>query len=235
MWKKKAIPGQQPAVPEKPRREWLNSALTFGAGAATGSLGLMLAGRQVAGSMVRKATKILMTDEYSENLLELYSAGMRAGLLNIGETNLRSSTGAPLLRPLGSPKKGPDFSGLMFDCAQLDTLPTQLGVPIVMETVIGPKAKSRYESISLSLLPEWDMVGPSRKRQKLPLPWEPAPLELLPIRGWGRGSNRNAKLLTSLSFNTTGAIGLKGPMFTGLPMLSKFSWGKELQPAVVCR
>lgn len=141
MWKKKAIPGQQPAVPEKPRREWLNSALTFGAGAATGSLGLMLAGRQVAGSMVRKATKILMTDEYSENLLELYSAGMRAGLLNIGETNLRSSTGAPLLRPLGSPKKGPDFSGLMFDCAQLDILPTQLDVPIVMETVIGPKAK----------------------------------------------------------------------------------------------
>ncbi|NLW18072.1 MAG: FMN-binding glutamate synthase family protein [Firmicutes bacterium] len=141
MWKKKAAPDQEPFLPQKSKQEWVTNALAFAAGAAAGSLGLMVAGRKIAGSMIRRATKILMTDEYSENLLELYSASMRAGLLNIGEANLRSSTGTTILRPLGSPKKVPDFSGLMFDFAQLATLPTQMHVPIAMETVIGPKAK----------------------------------------------------------------------------------------------
>lgn len=130
----------QPITPQSPKNAWVTNALAFGAGAAAGSLGLMVAGRQLAGSMVRRATKILMTDEYSENLLEFYSAGMRAGLLNIGETNLRASVGAAIERPLGSPKKVPDFSGLMFDLAQLATLPTQMNVPVALGTVIGPKA-----------------------------------------------------------------------------------------------
>lgn len=130
----------QPVTPEPAKNAWLTNALSFGAGAAAGSLGLMVAGRQVAGSVVRRATKIFMTDEYSENLLEFYSAGMRTGLLNIGETNLRANVGAAIERPLGSPKKVPDFSGIMFDLAQLDTLPTQMSVPVALGTVIGPKA-----------------------------------------------------------------------------------------------
>lgn len=139
--RKKTDPSNlQPSAPQSPKSAWLPNALSFGAGAAAGSLGLMVAGRQLAGSMVRRATKIFMTDEYSENLLEFYSAGMRAGLLSIGETNLRAHTGAAIERPLGSPKKFPDFSGLMFDSAQLAALPTQLSVPVTMGAVIGPKA-----------------------------------------------------------------------------------------------
>lgn len=139
--RKKTDPGNlQPIAPQPPKSAWLPNALSFGAGAAAGSLGLMVAGRQLAGSMVRRATKIFMTDEYSENLLEFYSAGMRAGLLNIGETNLRANVGAAIERPLGSPKKVPDFSGLMFDIAQLATLPTQMNVPVSLGAVIGPKA-----------------------------------------------------------------------------------------------
>lgn len=131
---------QQPNAPQPLENNWLTNVLSFGAGAAAGSLGLMVAGRQLAGSMVRRATKIFMTDEYSENLLEFYSAGMRAGLLNIGETNLRANVGKAIERPLGSPKKVPDFSGLMFDIAQLATLPTQMNVPVSLGAVIGPKA-----------------------------------------------------------------------------------------------
>lgn len=140
MWKKKAALTPRLPLVDKARRDWVSSALAFGAGAAAGSFGLLLAGRQMAGRLVRNAVKILMTDEYSENLLELYSAATRAGLLTIGETNLRSHVGAAIERPLGSPKRVLDFSGLMFDPAQLAILPTQLNVPVAMETVIGPKA-----------------------------------------------------------------------------------------------
>lgn len=131
----------QQHLPPSRGNDWLTNALFLGTGAALGSLGLMMAGRKVASLVVRRATKTFMTDEYSENLLEFYSAGMRTGLLNIGETNLRVNAGKAIERPLGSPKKrGPDFSGLMFDMAQLDTLPTQMTVPISLKSVLGPKA-----------------------------------------------------------------------------------------------
>lgn len=140
MTRNKDLRGLQPVTPSSPKNEWLTNALSFGAGAAAGSVGLMFAGRRLVGGMVRRATKTFMTDEYSENLLELYSAGMRTGLLNIGETNLRTHAGTVIERPMGSPKKVPNFSGLMFDPAQLATLPTQLNVPVSLKAVIGPKA-----------------------------------------------------------------------------------------------
>ncbi|NLY53061.1 MAG: FMN-binding glutamate synthase family protein [Firmicutes bacterium] len=119
---------------------WLDRAGYFAARTALTGAGLLLAGRQVLGHLVRRATKILMTDDYAENLLELYSAVRRTGLQNVGETNLRASSGQVIQRPLGSPKKMPDFSNLMFDAAQLAALPTQLTTPVALQTVIGPNA-----------------------------------------------------------------------------------------------
>lgn len=121
-------------------KHWAAKAGWLGAGVAVGSLGLLAASRWLLASWVRRATRIVMTDDYNENLLELFSAVKRTGVQNIGELNLRASSGDVIERPLGTPKKFPDFSGLMFNMAQLATLPTPDEVPIAMSVAIGPQA-----------------------------------------------------------------------------------------------
>jgi glutamate synthase domain-containing protein 2 len=61
-------------------------------------------------------------------------------LQNIVETNLRATQGNVIERPLGSPRKFPSLNSLMFDFAQLNTLPTPGDVPIDMSVTIGPQA-----------------------------------------------------------------------------------------------
>lgn len=119
---------------------WQQDLLPFAAGAAVGSLGLLLASRQLLGRTVRRWLRVLMTDPYDANLLELYSAISRYGLQNLGETELRATLGTVLQRPLGSPKRFPDLSGVMFNVAQLETMPTPLDVPIDLKVTIGPQA-----------------------------------------------------------------------------------------------
>ena len=82
----------------------------------------------------------LMIDSYSENLWEFVSASRRTGVQNIIETNLRAQEGKMIKRPLGSPKKLPDFGDIMFNFAQLHRLPTDEGLPINTQVTIGPRA-----------------------------------------------------------------------------------------------
>ena len=84
---------------------------------------------------------VLMTDPYKENLTEFFSAAQRTGLLSILQLNLRAQEGKVIERPLGSSRKFPDFSGLMFDVAQLHTFPTEASTPVDTKVVLGPKAK----------------------------------------------------------------------------------------------
>ena len=121
-------------------KSWLEGLLPFAAGAAAGSLGLALAGRRLFVRMVRKSLQILMTDPYDENLWELYSAVSRFGLQPLAETELRAAQGTVIQRPLGSPKRFPDFCNLMFNIAQLETMPTPLSAPIGLKVTIGPRA-----------------------------------------------------------------------------------------------
>lgn len=88
----------------------------------------------------RRGLGILMTDPYIENLAELLSATKRTGLQNIIETNLRSTEGTVLKRPLGSPRNFVDFDGLMFISAHLNRLALSHTVPVQTEVTIGPKA-----------------------------------------------------------------------------------------------
>lgn len=99
------------------------------------------AGRFIIDCLITYATKILMTDKYNENLLELYSAVTRFGIQQIAELNLRAETGEPLLRPMGSPKRMPDPDSLMLNFAQLHRLPTPIESPVEMKTTLGPNAK----------------------------------------------------------------------------------------------
>lgn len=85
--------------------------------------------------------KRIMTEPYTENLWEFISAATRSGLQTIVETNLRSEEGKVILRPLGSPRKFPHTDNLVFNSAQLNTLPTEINVPVDTTVVLGPQAK----------------------------------------------------------------------------------------------
>lgn len=109
-------------------------------GAVLGWWGAKKLVRAFAASIGRDALKTIMTDSYSENLWELYSASSRFGLQEIVELNLRSETGQVIERPLGSPRSFPGFDGLVFDIVALRRLPTEMEVPIDMGLTIGPGA-----------------------------------------------------------------------------------------------
>lgn len=87
------------------------------------------------------AAQVVMSDAYGENMLEFYSASTRVGAQNIAEITLRAEEGQVLSRPLGSPKKMPDFKDLMFNMAQLHKLPTPADAKIALAVTIGPQAK----------------------------------------------------------------------------------------------
>lgn len=104
-------------------------------------LGLSWFGRAAVNRLSDGILKRIMIDKYEENIWEFVSAATKVGLQNIVETNLRSQEGKVIRRPLGSPKKMPDFNGIMFNFAQLHHLPTSEGTPIDTTVVIGPAAK----------------------------------------------------------------------------------------------
>lgn len=105
-----------------------------------GVKGLKYTGRKISKELVKESIKIFMTDLYEENLWEFVSASTRVGVQKIIETNLRAEQGTIIERPLGSPKKFPSFDSLMFNFAQLKTLPTPGDMPIDMSVIIGPQA-----------------------------------------------------------------------------------------------
>ncbi len=103
-------------------------------------LGLFV-GRFIVNGVIGYVLKILMTDDYTENLLELFSAVTRFGPQQLAELNLRAERGKTILRPLGPPKRMPDLDNLMFDFAQLHRLPTPVEAPVEMKVTLGPNAK----------------------------------------------------------------------------------------------
>lgn len=106
-----------------------------------GYTGLKYLSRILAGRVFRKATRIIMTDEYHENLWEFVSATARVTPQKIVELNLRAESGKPVERPLGSPKKFPSIDSLMFPFAQLDPLPIPEREEIDTTVMIGKKAR----------------------------------------------------------------------------------------------
>lgn len=103
--------------------------------------GLLLGGRFLGHQLTKYIGKVLMTDSYNENLLELISATQSVGIRNIWETELRAETGSVIQRPLGSPKKQLNFDGLAFNPVYLKRLPTASTIRVDTETVIGKHCK----------------------------------------------------------------------------------------------
>lgn len=83
----------------------------------------------------------LLEDDYSENLMELWSATHRTSVTNILEMSLRAQYGKIIKRPLGSAKKFPHYDNLLFIPAQMARLPIEISENIPMKVTLGPKAK----------------------------------------------------------------------------------------------
>lgn len=95
--------------------------------------------------MVNPLIRILMEDKYEENLWEMVSAIRRFDPQKIVEINLRAQSGTVIERPMGSPKKFPNFEPIVFYSAQLQSYTTPQDVKIDMRVTLGPKAKRPME------------------------------------------------------------------------------------------
>ncbi len=96
--------------------------------------------RYLVGRQIKDAVARLLTDKYTQNLMELMPAGKRISPLNILEIGLRAENGKIITRPLGSPKPFLGFANLMFAPRLMTALSLPENTPINMQVIIGPKS-----------------------------------------------------------------------------------------------
>ena len=82
----------------------------------------------------------LLSDKYTQNLMEVWPAGKRLSVLNILEIGFRAQNGKIITRPLGSPKHFPGFDNLMFAPYLMTKLSLPESAQMNMQVTIGPKA-----------------------------------------------------------------------------------------------
>lgn len=91
--------------------------------------------------MVMHFGKIILTDSYQENLMELMPGLRHMGIQNMLENSLRTETGNVLYRPMGSTKKWPHLDPITFIPAQTSTPLIDGEEEVDMTVTIGPNAK----------------------------------------------------------------------------------------------
>ncbi|AFQ46209.1 FMN-binding glutamate synthase family protein [Desulfosporosinus meridiei] len=104
--------------------------------------------RYLIGLQIKGFSDRLLSDKYTQNLMELWPAGKRISVLNILEIGLRAQNGKIITRPLGSPKHFPGFDSLMFAPQIMTRLSLPEGTQIDMQVTIGPKA---YKPMTLDI------------------------------------------------------------------------------------
>ncbi|MBO0992957.1 FMN-binding glutamate synthase family protein [Bacillus sp. SD088] len=102
---------------------------------------ILIGWRWIMKRMVKQMGKIILTDSYQENIIELLPGLRHMGIQNILENSLRTETGDVLHRPLGSSKKWPNLDMLTFIPAQTSPFPLDGEEEVDVAVTIGPKAK----------------------------------------------------------------------------------------------
>lgn len=106
------------------------------------ALGMLIGWRWIMKLFVKKAGKIVLTDSYQENIMELMPGLRHMGIQNMLENSLRASSGTVLNRPLGgSSRKWPHLDPITFIPAQVSPFPVDGEEEVDMQVTIGPKAK----------------------------------------------------------------------------------------------
>jgi glutamate synthase domain-containing protein 2 len=104
-------------------------------------LSIVIGWRSIMKKMVMKFGKIILTDNYQENIIELMPGLRHVGVQNMLENSLRAQLGTVLYRPLGSSKKWPHLDPITFIPAQTTPFPVESDEEVDMAVTIGPKAK----------------------------------------------------------------------------------------------
>ncbi|MBA9028200.1 FMN-binding glutamate synthase family protein [Peribacillus huizhouensis] len=102
---------------------------------------MLIGWRWIIKQIVKKTGKIILTDSYQENIIELMPGIRHMGFQNVLENSLRAQTGDLLHRPLGSSKKWPHLDPITFIPAQTTPFPIDGKEEVDVSITIGPKAK----------------------------------------------------------------------------------------------
>lgn len=102
---------------------------------------MLLGWRWIMKRIVKQMGKIILTDSYQENIMELMPGLRHMGIQNMLENSLRAETGDVLHRPLGSSKKWPHLDPITFIPAQTSPFPIDGEEEVNVSVTIGPKAK----------------------------------------------------------------------------------------------
>ena len=95
--------------------------------------------------MVKHMGKIILSDSYQENVMELMPGLRHMGIQNMLENSLRAETGDVLHRPMGSSKKWPHLDPITFIPAQTTPFPIDGEEDVDVQVTIGPNAKKPME------------------------------------------------------------------------------------------
>lgn len=91
-------------------------------------------------TMMDSYMKRMMQDPYTENLFSFITIMQKLSPRAIFEACMRAESGKPIERPLGSPVVLSEWHKILLNPVHLFNLPTQDGVQINTQRVIGPKA-----------------------------------------------------------------------------------------------
>ena len=97
--------------------------------------------RLILKKIVQKYGKIMLTDSYQENIIELIPGLRHLGIQNMLENSLRAESGDILHRPMGSSKKWPHLDSITFIPAQTTPFPIEGDEEVDVQVTIGPRAK----------------------------------------------------------------------------------------------
>ena len=97
--------------------------------------------RLILKKIVQKYGKIILTDSYQENIMELIPGLRHLGIQNMLENSLRAESGDILHRPMGSSKKWPHLDSITFIPAQTTPFPIEGDEEVDVQVTIGPRAK----------------------------------------------------------------------------------------------
>ena len=106
------------------------------------TLFILVGWRWIMKLIVKKAGKIILTDSYQENIMELMPGLRHMGIQNMLENSLRAQTGTVIQRPLvSSAKKWPHLDSITFIPAQVSPFPIESDEEVDISVTIGPQAK----------------------------------------------------------------------------------------------
>ena len=107
---------------------------------------IVIGWRWIVKKIVQMTGKIILTDSYQENIMELMPGLRHIGIQNVIENSLRASSGKVIYRPLvSSYVKWPHLDPITFIPAQTTPFPIDGEQEVDMKVTIGPKAKKPLE------------------------------------------------------------------------------------------